>query len=54
MVENIPGHIVELGVGAVRNAIVLGHLLKLNSQHGNLDILDSIHLRVIQKRFGKP
>tara|TARA_B100000945_G_C20340338_1_gene577026 strand:+ start:212 stop:883 length:672 start_codon:yes stop_codon:yes gene_type:complete len=35
MVENIPGHIVELGVGAGRNAIVLGHLLKLNSQHGN-------------------
>jgi hypothetical protein len=34
-VENIPGHIVELGVGAGRNAIVLGHLLKLNSQHGN-------------------
>lgn len=35
MVENKPGHIVELGVGAGRNAIVLGHLLKLNSQHGN-------------------
>ena len=35
MVENIPGHIVELGVGAGRNAIVLGHLLKPNSQHGN-------------------
>ena len=34
-VENIPGHIVELGVGAGRNAILLGNLLKTVNQHGN-------------------
>ena len=35
MVETVPGHIVELGVGAGRNAILLGKLLKTINQHGN-------------------
>lgn len=34
-VENVPGHIVELGVGAGRNSILLGNLLKTTNQHGN-------------------
>ena len=34
-VENIPGHIVELGVGAGRNAILFGKLLKAISQNIN-------------------
>jgi len=34
-VRKVPGHIVEVGVGAGRNAIVLGKLLKFTSQHSN-------------------
>ena len=34
-VENVPGHIIELGVGAGRNSILLGNLLKTTNQHGN-------------------
>ena len=34
-VEKLPGHIVELGVGAGRNAILLGKLLMFTSQHSN-------------------
>lgn len=34
-VQNVPGHIVELGVGAGRNAILFGNLLKSTSQSGN-------------------
>lgn len=34
-VEKVPGHIVELGVGAGRNSILFGNLLKATSQSGN-------------------
>ena len=34
-VQNVPGHIVELGVGAGRNAILFGNLLRFTSQSGN-------------------
>ena len=34
-IENCPGHIIELGVGAGRNAIILGNLLKTTGQNGS-------------------
>lgn len=34
-IENCPGHIIELGVGAGRNAIILGNLLKTTGQDGS-------------------
>ena len=34
-VSNVPGHIVELGVGAGRNSIVFGNLLKSTGQDGS-------------------
>jgi len=34
-IEKCPGHIIELGVGAGRNAIILGNLLKASSQDGS-------------------
>ena len=34
-IENCPGHIIELGVGAGRNAILLGNLLKTTGQNGS-------------------
>ena len=34
-VSELPGHIVELGVGAGRNSILFGNLLKITSQHNN-------------------
>ena len=34
-VRELPGHIVELGVGAGRNSILFGNLLKITSQHNN-------------------
>ncbi len=34
-VQKLPGHIVELGVGAGRNAIILGKLLRFTSQDSN-------------------
>tara|TARA_Y100000591_G_scaffold283697_1_gene264871 strand:- start:770 stop:1480 length:711 start_codon:yes stop_codon:yes gene_type:complete len=34
-VKNLPGHIVELGVGGGRNSILFGSLLKFTSQHSN-------------------
>jgi SAM-dependent methyltransferase len=34
-VHKLPGHIVELGVGAGRNSILFGKLLKFSSQHSN-------------------
>lgn len=33
-VRDRPGHVVELGVGAGRNAILLGKMLKMVNQHG--------------------
>ena len=34
-VKELPGHIVELGVGGGRNSILFGSLLKFTSQHNN-------------------
>ena len=34
-VKELPGHIVELGVGGGRNSILFGSLLKFTSQHSN-------------------
>jgi len=34
-VKNCPGHIIELGVGAGRNAIIFGNLLKTTGQDGS-------------------
>ena len=34
-VRRLPGHIVEMGVGAGRNSIIFGNLLKITSQHNN-------------------
>ena len=34
-IEDVPGHIIELGVGAGRNSILLGNLLKTTNQHSN-------------------
>lgn len=34
-VKNLPGHIVEFGVGAGRNSILFGNMLKFTSQHSN-------------------
>ena len=43
-IEDVPGHIIELGVGAGRNSILLGNLLKTTNQHSNASILVLIHL----------
>ena len=37
LIENVPGHIVEVGVARGRNAVIFGHLIRLTGDDQEID-----------------
>ena len=49
--KDVPGHIIELGAGGGRTAVIFGNLLKLYNLYNSKKYLDLTPSKVIQKMY---